>query len=97
LAGIIPSTLLDVEGSARTLTWVEVIPSTGIWVVGAKVVGGAAVSDGSGVCVAVAAEVLTRSVGVDIGSSLDGVLQPVYKRINRVKITLENRIDTEGF
>jgi hypothetical protein len=55
---------------------------------------GVVVSDGIGVCVADSVDVITRSVGVDIGSSLRLELQPVYKRIKIVKITLENRIDT---
>jgi hypothetical protein len=40
---------------------------------------------------------MTRSVGVDTVSSLNLELQPVYKRIRIVQITLENRIDTPGF
>jgi len=40
---------------------------------------------------------MIKEVGVDIVSSLNLELQPVYKRITTVKITLENRMDTGGF
>jgi len=88
--------VLAVEGSARTLIWVEVVPSTGI-IVGAG--GGVTVSVGAGGRVAGSVKVITGGVGVDIGfsPSLNLGLQPVYKKIRRVKITLENRMDTIGF
>jgi hypothetical protein len=71
------------------------MPSTGVCVaVGGK---GVAVPNASGVCVGGSMDVMTRCVGVDIGSSLDVELQPVYRRIKTVKITLENRIDTGRF
>jgi hypothetical protein len=38
-----------------------------------------------------------KGVGVTIVSSLNLELQPVYKRIKTMKITLENRMDTPGF
>jgi hypothetical protein len=83
------------DGSARTLTCVEVSPWTG----GRAVADGAnaAVSEARGAWVAGSVDVMTRCVGVDIGSSLGVELQPVYRRIKTVKITLENRIDTERF
>jgi hypothetical protein len=40
---------------------------------------------------------MTRRVGVAIVSSLKLELQPVYKRIKIVKITLEDRMDTLRF
>jgi hypothetical protein len=74
---------------------VEVTPSTG----GATVVGwsGSGVADGAGVWVAGRVDVIMKGVGVDILSSLRSELQPVYKKIKRMKTTLENRIDTAAF
>lgn len=89
-----PSTALDVDGSARTLTCVEVMPSTGICVAVGWAGGGGTVSERTGVCVAEDVAVLTRAAGVDITASLRSELQPVYRRIKTLKITLENRIDT---
>ena len=94
LAGMIPKIWLAVEGSARTLTSVVVVPSTGI-IVGAG--GGVAVSVGMGGKVAGSVKVMMGDVGVEIGPSLKVVLQPVYKKIKRVKITLGNRIGTIRF
>jgi hypothetical protein len=76
------------------LTWVEVVPSTEL-IVGAG--GGVAVSVETGDRVAGSVKVMTGDVGVEIGPSLNLVLQPVYKKIRRVKITLENRMDTIRF
>ena len=58
---------------------------------------GVPVSEGAGGWVAVAVKVIEKGVGVTIVSSLNLELQPVYKRIKTVKITLENRMDTPGF
>jgi hypothetical protein len=88
---------LAVEGSARTLTWVEVIPSTGVGVGVGCATGGVTVFEGAGVRVADGLDGMTRGVGVDMVSSLALDLQPVYKRIKTVKITLENRLVTLGF
>ena len=97
LAGMIPRTVLAVEGSARTLSWVEVIPSTGAGVGVGCAASGVTVFEGAGVRVAEVVERLTRGVRVDMVSSLVLDLQPVYKRIETVKITLENRLVTLGF
>jgi len=56
-----------------------------------------AVGDGTGIWVAGSVEAMTRAVGVDIMSSLRLELQPVYRRIKTLKITLENRMDTGKF
>src|SRR5687767_12490022 len=66
--GIIPSTLLDVDGSARTLTWVEVIPSTGgtvSWIEGED----SAVSDGRGMGEAVIVDMAINAVGEGVPCS----------------------------
>lgn len=55
---------------------------------------GVAVSERTGVWVAVDIKVIGKEAGVNIVSSLNLELQPVYKRIKTVKITLENRMDT---
>jgi hypothetical protein len=55
------------------------------------------VAEARGVRVIGNVEVMTSCVGVDIGSSLGVELQPVYRRIKTVKITLENRIGTGRF
>jgi hypothetical protein len=89
-----PSTALDVEGSARTLICVDVIPSTGVCVAVGCAGSGVAVCDGTGIWVAGNVKVATRAAGVDIISSLRLELQPVYRRIKTLKITLENRMDT---
>ena len=49
--------------------------------------------------VAGSVKVMTGDVGVEIGPSpsLTLELQPVYKKIRTVKITLENRMDTIRF
>ena len=54
---------------------------------------------GLGVSVTVtgSVEVMIKGVDVKIVSSLNLELQPVYKRIKTVKITLENRMDTGRF
>ena len=96
---MIPSTLLAVEGSARTLIWVEVIPSTGVCAAVGCAGSGVSVCGGTEVGVAVdgSVDVMIAGVGVKIVSSLSLELQPVYKRIKTVKITLENRMDTVRF
>jgi hypothetical protein len=97
-AGMIPSTLLAVDGSARTLIWVDVIPSTACTAVGCAG-SGVSVGEGLGVSGTVtgSVEVMIKGVGVNVVSSLNLELQPVYKRIKTVKITLENRMDTVRF
>jgi hypothetical protein len=77
------------------LIWVDVIPSTGTSVGCAGI--GVSLSEGAGVWVAVAVKGTEKGVGVTIVSSLNLELQPVYKRIKTVKITLENRMGTLGF
>jgi hypothetical protein len=90
-----PSTLLAVDGSARTLICVDVTPPTGP---GVGVAGrGVTVSDAKVVLVTGSLEAVTRGVGVEMVSSLGLDLQPVYRRIKTVKITLENRLDTLRF
>ena len=90
--------MLEVEGSARTLIWVEVIPSTGVARSAVGCAGiGVPISEGEGVWVAVAVKVIEKVVGVTIVSSLNLELQPVYKKIKTVQITLENRMDTTRF
>jgi len=76
---------------------VDVIPSTGALAGCAG--SGVAVSVGraGGVAVAGSVDVMIAGVGIDIVSSLSLELQPVYKRIKTVKITLENRMDTLRF
>jgi hypothetical protein len=76
---------------------VDVIPSTGSFVGCAG--NGITVSVGVAVKVGVVAsvDVVMKGVGVNIVSSLSLELQPVYKRIKTVKITLENRMDTLRF
>jgi len=76
---------------------VDVIPSTGALTGCAG--SGVAVSVGTAGEVAVAGnvDVTITGVGVGIVSSLSLELQPVYKRIKTVKITLENRMDTLRF
>jgi hypothetical protein len=76
---------------------VEVIPSTGAGVGVSCAASGVTVFEGTGVRVADAVDRLTRGVRVDMVSSLVLDLQPVYKRIKTVKITLENRLVTLGF
>jgi hypothetical protein len=93
-AGITPNTLLTVDGSLRTLTWVDVIPSTRA--------GGDAGEVGSGVSV----EADSREVGrVDVTGNgvLVGVIppcmlepQPVLKSVNAMK-TAANRMNTVEF
>jgi hypothetical protein len=74
---------------------VDVIPSTGT-IVGCAGIG-VLVCEGAGVWVAVAVNVIEKVVVVTIVSSLNLELQPVYKRIKMMKITLEDRMDTAGF
>ena len=92
-----PSILLAVEGSARTLIWLEVTPSTNACAVADGARSGVSVAIGIEVRVAGEVEVTIREVGVPIVSSLRLELQPVYKSIKRMQITLENRIDTTRF
>jgi hypothetical protein len=78
---------------------VEVIPSTGVCGAVGCAERGVSVWGGTDVGLAVAGsvEVMITGVGVKIVSSLSLELQPVYKRIKTVKITLENRMDTVRF
>src|SRR5690349_12316880 len=93
-AGIIPRTVPEVEGSARTLTCVDVIPSTGA-AVGCDA-GGAGVWEG-----AEGGE--TGSVDVSRNSVLVGVISlwtldahPALRRVRPTKTALK-RMDTGGF
>jgi hypothetical protein len=93
-AGITPNTLLTVDGSLRTLTWVDVIPSTRVSVAGGE--GGSEVSVGDG----------SRDVGrVDVTANevLVGVVppcvlepHPVLKSVKASKAAA-NRMDTVEF
>src|SRR5688500_14527284 len=67
--GIVPSTLLAVDGSARTLTCVEVIPSTGGTVGWLEGEGGSGVSDGRGMGEAVNVDVAINATGEGIPCS----------------------------
>ena len=81
---IIPSTSLAVEGSSRTLTWVDVIPSTGATV---GVVGG-----GRGVCVGCGVRVGDRvgagmkAVGDVVTSWLEFVVQLLIIRVMTIML-----------
>jgi hypothetical protein len=90
--GIIPSTLLAVEGSARTLTWVEVNPSTGVtvgWEGGAR-----AVSEGACVRVAGIVEVLINGGWEGVASTRVSTPQPVLNKPRAMKTTVGIRIGT---
>jgi hypothetical protein len=78
---------------------VDVIPSTGTCVGGGCAGSEVSVLGWIEVRAAVtgSVEVMIKGVGVNIVSSLNLELQPVYKRITTVKITLENRMDTGRF
>ena len=91
-AGITPNTVLTVEGSLRTLTWVAVIPSTRND--GGEVGGGVSVGTSSG---EVGRADLTGN-GVLAGVIPPCVLelQPVLKSVNARKAAA-NRMDTAGF
>lgn len=92
--GIIPSTLLAVDGSARTLIWVDVVPSTGA-TVGAGG-GGSGVSDGTWVRVTGNVDVTGAAVAVDIISLRIGAPQAVLKKTTALKTTIEGLMDTAG-
>ena len=93
-AGIIPSTGLAVDGSRRTLIWVEVIPSTGGTVGWGEA--GSEVCNGAGIIVPGSVEVMTGGVWV-------GIISPGMREVQlvlRIRITmamLEKRMDTAGF
>src|ERR687887_379952 len=92
----IPSTLLAVEGSERTLTWVEVIPSTGVCVAVGCAAGGVIVPVGTTVCVLGSVDVMIKGVRVNCTSSLRLVTQLVLKRTKTARIILTKRMGTAG-
>jgi len=94
---MIPSTLLTVEGSARTLIWVDVTPSTGTCAAVGCEGSGAVVSEGAGVWVAGNIEVTMIAVGVNIVSSLRLKTQPVLKKTKTMITMPEERMDTGRF
>jgi hypothetical protein len=64
---MVPRIFPAVDGSARTLTWVDVAPSTGTEAeVGWGVASGCEVSEGAGVCVTGGVEVTDNAVPVEI-------------------------------
>ena len=93
-AGMMPSTVLAVDGSRRTLSCVEVMPSTGGTVGWGE--GGRGVSDGASMVVAGRVEVRTGRVEVGIISPWASEAQLVL----RIKMTMarrSKRMDTIGF
>ena len=84
-AGIIPSTLLAVEGSARTFTWVDVMPSTRT-IVGAGE-GACGLSETTGVADA-------RSAGVPANGEMVGVNPPAVPEPQPVLRSVSARKDT---
>jgi hypothetical protein len=94
-AGIIPNTLLTVEGSARTLTWVDVIPSTGDMV--GRDRGESEVSDGRGVKVVGNVAVMMNGACVGLAVSRIPKLQLVLKKMSRVNAAIDILMDTAGF
>jgi hypothetical protein len=93
-AGITPNTLLAVDGSLRTFTWVDVIPSTRVRVAGGE--------SGSGVSVGAGSREIGR-VDVTANGVLAGVVppcvlepHPVLKSVNARKAAA-NRMDTVEF
>jgi hypothetical protein len=94
LAGIIPNTVLAVEGSRRTLTWSDVTPSTGGTVGGGE--GGIGESNPAGVVPAGDVEVMSTEVGAAVISPWTARAQLVLKIKIKMAI-LANRRDTTGF
>ena len=93
-AGMIPSTVPAVDGSARTLIWVEVIPSTGETIGWGE--GESGVSDEAVVIVPGSVEVITGNIWVGVISPWT----PEAQLMLRIRITMaipEKRMDTEGF
>ena len=93
-AGITPNTLLAVDGSLRTLTWVDVIPSTRGRVAGGEGGGGVSVGGDS----RAVGRVDVTANGVLVGVVPPCVLEPhpVLKSVNASKAAA-NRMDTVEF
>src|SRR5215211_7025216 len=93
-AGMIPSTVPAVDGSARTLIWVEVIPSTGETIGWGE--GESGGSDGTSVIVADSVDVMTGEEWVGVVSPWTAEAQLVLRI--RIKMTIrEKRMDTAEF
>jgi hypothetical protein len=93
-AGIIPSTLLAVDGSARTLTWVDVIPSTGT-IVGCR---GGVRGVSVGIWAGFAGNVEGTSSGVAEGTFTSRIWasQPAIKKTRIMEAAVENLSGTAG-
>ena len=89
---IIPITSLAVDGSARTFSCVDVIPSTGA-IVGLDV-GGGGVSSGSGVAVIESVDVAIMCSTVDVLLVGTAPLQLVMNRYAATKIDLLSFVGT---
>ena len=81
---MIPRTSLPVDGSERTLIWVEAIPSTRAIVAVGR--GGSGVCDGSGVSVSGNVEVMIVNVGVVVSIPLACNPQFVQHKARTIKI-----------
>ena len=91
---MIPSTVPAVDGSARTLIWVEVIPSTGETIGWGE--GESGGSDGTSVIVADSVDVMTGEEWVGVVSPWTPEAQLVLRI--RIKMTIrEKRMDTAEF
>ena len=82
------------DGSLRTLTWVDVIPSTGVSVAGGE--GGSGVSVGAGSREVGRVDVTGNAVLTGVVPPCVLVLHPVLKSDNARKAAA-NRMDTVGF
>jgi hypothetical protein len=94
-AGMIPSTSLAVDGSRRTLTWVDVVPSTGA-VVGCGG-GGRGVSLGRDVAAGCNVAVMGSEAGEGVDSSRMLESQPTLRKAKTINAAMANRIGTAGF
>jgi len=93
-AGITPNTLLAVDGSLRTLTWVDVIPSTRVSVAGGE--GSSGVSIGVGSREVGRVDVTANGVLVGVVPPCVLELHPVLKS-DKARKAAANRMDTVEF
>jgi hypothetical protein len=87
---MIPNISLAVDGSARTLSWVEVIPSTGVSA--GRGGGGNGVSDRAADRVDVGSKVavMIRNVGVAASISLTFIPQPAQNKARMMNNTFRD-------